>query len=91
MKTEPMKTLTVSLSPQQVSRLQQAVNSGSYASNSEVVREALRLWEQREEMRHLEIMRLKRAYDEGVASGEGRQIDRKALLDELKMEARKRG
>lgn len=91
MKSEAMKTLTISLSPQQVSRLHDAVESGSYASNSEVVREALRLWEQREEIRQLEIARLKRAYDEGMASGEGREIDPKLILKELKAEARKRG
>ena len=91
MKSEPMKTLTVSLSPQQVSRLHDAVESGSYASNSEVVRDALRLWEQREEMRQLEVARLKRAYDDGMASGEGREIIRETLLRELKAEARKRG
>ena len=91
MKTEAMKTLTISLSPQQISRLHDAVESGSYASNSEVVRDALRLWEQREEMRQFEIARLKRAYDEGMASGEGREIDRTIILGELKAEARKRG
>ena len=91
MKTEPMKTLTISLSPKQLSRLQDAVDSGAYASNSEVVRDALRLWEQREEMRQLEIARLKKAYDEGMASGEGREIDARTLLAELKAEARSRG
>lgn len=86
-----MKTLTVSLSSQQVARLQSAVDSGAYASNSEVVRDALRLWEQREEMRRLEIARLKRAYDEGMESGEGREVDVRTLLAELKAEARSRG
>ncbi|KAA6475696.1 type II toxin-antitoxin system ParD family antitoxin [Agrobacterium rhizogenes] len=91
MKTEPMKTLTISLSPQQVARLHGAVESGAYASNSEVVRDALRLWEQREEIRLLEINRLKRAYDEGMASGEGREVDAKTLLAELKAEIRRGG
>ena len=91
MKTEPMKTLTVSLSPQQVARLQDAVESGSYASNSEVVRDALRLWEQHQELRRLEMERLKRAYDEGMASGEGRAVDADTLLMELKAEAKARG
>jgi antitoxin ParD1/3/4 len=86
-----MKTLTVSLSAQQISRLQDAVESGSYASNSEVVRDALRLWEQREDVRQLEIARLKRAYDEGMASGEGREIDRASFLAALKAEAGTRG
>jgi antitoxin ParD1/3/4 len=70
MKAEPMRPLTISLSPQQLTRLSQAVDSGAYASNSEVVREALRLWEQREELRGLEIARLKQAYSEGLASGD---------------------
>lgn len=88
MKHEPMKTLTISLSQQQISRLQLAVASGSYASNSEVMRDALRLWEQRQELRELEINRLKRAYDEGMASGEGRATNVESLLDELKAERR---
>jgi antitoxin ParD1/3/4 len=85
-----MRTLTVSLSPQQVSSLQRAVETGAYASNSEVVRDALRLWEQREELRMLEIDRLKRAYNEGMASGEGRDVDAAGLLGELKAKARRR-
>lgn len=91
MKSEPMKTLTVSLSPQQARMLQAAVDSGSYASNSEVVREALRLWQQREKLRDLEVARLKKAYDEGKASGEGRDVDAKTLLAELKAEAKAHG
>lgn len=86
-----MKTLTVSLSPQQVARLQGAVASGAYASNSEVVRDALRLWEQREEVRLIEIGRLKQAYEAGMASGEGRELDADTLLRGLKAEAPKRG
>jgi antitoxin ParD1/3/4 len=69
MKTDAMRPLTISLSPQQLARIQQAVDSGNYASNSEVLREALRLWEQREELRILEVSRLRRAYEEGIASG----------------------
>lgn len=91
MKNEPMRTLTISLTPHQASRLQQAVDTGAYASNSEVVREALRLWEQREELRMIEITRLKRVYDEGMASGAGREIDPDSLLAELKAERRARG
>ena len=70
MKHDAMRPLTISLSPKQLARLSQAVESGAYASNSEVVRDALRLWEQREEMRALELARLKQAYEEGIASGE---------------------
>lgn len=71
--------------------MQNAVESGGYASNSEIVRDALRLWEQREEIRQMELARLKKAYDEGMASGEGRAISADALLAELKAEAKSRG
>ena len=91
MKTSPMRTLTVSLTPQQATRLQNAVDTGDYASNSEIVREALRLWERQEEVRALELDQLRRAYTEGMASGEGRKIDPTALLRELKNERRTRG
>lgn len=86
-----MRTMTVSLSPQQAIRIQQAVESGAYASNSEVVRDALRLWEQREEVRALELARLKQAYSEGMASGAGRAVTADALLAEFKEKVRRRG
>ena len=88
MKNEAMKTLTVSLSPRQVGRLHEAVESGLYASNSEVVREALRLWEHKQELRAYEMQRLKEAYDVGKASGQGRSLDADTLLAELKADAR---
>ncbi|KAA0699806.1 amino acid ABC transporter [Neorhizobium sp. P12A] len=40
-----MPMVTVSISPQQAAGIRAAVDSGLYASGSEVVREALRLWD----------------------------------------------
>lgn len=68
MKHEPMKTLTVSLSAQQIARLHEAVASGVYALSSEVMRNELRLWERHQELRALELNRLKRTHDERMAS-----------------------
>lgn len=82
-----MRTMTISLSDQQARRIQQAVETGAYASNSEVLREALRLWEQREEIRALELERLKQAYEAGLASGPGREVEADALLAEFKRKA----
>lgn len=79
-----MRPLTISLSPQQLARLNKAVESGAYASNSEVVRDALRLWEQREELRELEIARLKQAYEEGLASGEPEELSLDDLLSRFR-------
>ena len=87
MKSDTMRPLTVSLSPQQIARLSKAVESGAYASNSEVVRDALRLWEQREELRELEIARLKQAYEEGLASGEPKELSLDDLLSRFRAKA----
>jgi len=90
-KSFPMRTLTISLSPSQLGRLQAAVDGGAYASNSEIIRDALRLWERREELRAAELAQLKRAYAEGMASGDGREIDVQSLIAELKADFRSRG
>lgn len=82
MKTEPMRPLTISLSPQQLAKLGEAVKSGAYASNSEIIREALSMWEQREELRQVELTHLKKAYQEGVASGE--PIDGKRAFERIR-------
>lgn len=86
-----IRTLTVSLTPKQAELIKAAVDGGSYASNSEIAREALRLWEQREEIRSLEIEQLKRAYAEGKASGEPEDVDPVEFLKELKAERSGRG
>ena len=91
MKAEPMRTLTISLTAQQIARLQSAIEGGTYASNSEIVRDALRLWEQREEMRALELDHLKRAYADGMASGKPVEVEPAEFLRGLKAERRTRG
>lgn len=86
-----MRTMTISLSTQQAARIQQAVETGAYASNSEVMRDALRLWEQREELRLFELQRLKQAYVEGMSSGEGREHSANSLIATFKEKAVTRG
>lgn len=39
-----MPMVTVSISPEQAAKMREAVDCGDYASGSEVVRAALRLW-----------------------------------------------
>ncbi|MBD8685673.1 MULTISPECIES: ribbon-helix-helix domain-containing protein [unclassified Rhizobium] len=39
-----MPMVTVSISPEQAAKMREAVDCGEYASGSEVVRAALRLW-----------------------------------------------
>ena len=70
--------------------MRRAVDAGEHASRSEIVREALRLRERQEEIRALELERLKRAYAEGMASGEGEEVDPDTFLQELKAERHRR-
>lgn len=71
--------------------VRELVESGRYATASEVVRDSLRLLEQREKLRALEIENLRRAYLEGKASGEGEDVEPVAFLEELKAEHSTRG
>lgn len=90
MKATSPRTLIVSLTPEQAERMQNAVDSGDYSSNSEIVRDALRLWQQREEIRAIELEQLRRAYAEGKASGDGETVDRRELLEGLKQDRSRR-
>ena len=58
------------------------VESGRYASASEVVRDALRLLEEQEELRTLKLQDLRRLIQEGIDSGPGRPA--RQVLGELR-------
>lgn len=74
--------LTVVL-PEPVARsIKAAVDAGDYASTSEVVREALRLWENRREHRARDLEALRAAYRDGKASGAPRPLDTDRILRE---------
>ena len=78
--------LHVALRPAMAEAVQRAVDSGEYASQDEVVGEALLEWRLRRELNASERETLLRLWDEGVASGLGRFKD----IDEVKQEARRR-
>ena len=47
----PSEKLSITLPADMVRLVREKVRSGTYASNSEVIREALRLWQERETLR----------------------------------------
>ena len=71
--------VSISLTPELMEFIKAKVDSGRYASTSEVVREALRGLERAEQLAAGDIARLRRAWDEGVASGDAGPLDFEAL------------
>lgn len=78
------RTLNVSLSPELDDFVATRVASGRYLTASEVVRDGLRLLEERERLREETLTRVRQKVEEGFASldrGEG--VDGETVLAEL--------
>lgn len=78
--------LHVTLKPAVAEVVRQAIETGGYASQDEIVSEALLEWRLRRALTSSERDALCRLWDEGVASGPGRFRD----MDEIRGEARRR-
>ncbi len=72
--------MNVSLTPQLEAYVRAKVDTGLYTSSSEVVREALRMMEQRERQQQEKLEALRRDIQEGLDSGSAGPI---ALEDML--------
>src|SRR5271156_2343329 len=81
-----MQKVSVALTGEQVAALEAAVEAGEYATTGEIVREALRDWQFKQELRRKDVERLRRLWDEGKASGPAEPLD----FGELRKEARRR-
>lgn len=81
-----VEKISVALSSELLETVKDAVESGEYASASEVVREALREWRLRQPLRQAEVARLRKAWADGLASGDPQPFD----IDAIKLRARER-
>jgi antitoxin ParD1/3/4 len=82
-------TLHVSLPPQLEELVRRRVESGRYGSASEVVREALRLLDEREQHRDTRLTELRQSIRQGlddVAKGRTRELDVESFLDQCRRE-----
>jgi antitoxin ParD1/3/4 len=79
-----VENLSVALTNEQVSALKAAVEAGEYATTSEIVREAVRDWQLKRQLRQEDIKRLRQMWDVGVASGSAGQLDMKKLREEAR-------
>jgi len=84
--------MNVSLTKELERLIDDKVKSGRYLSASEVVREALRLLEDRDRLRALHVSELRKEIKRGLDSGPARRFDVKALKARVRktMSAQKR-
>jgi len=64
-----VEKISVTLTGEQIDALKTAVDAGEYATTSDIIREAVRDWQIKREMRQEDIARLRRLWDDGIASG----------------------
>ncbi len=79
-----IERLTITLPSDMAAVVKGAVEGGDYASNSEVVREALRDWKMKRAMQLQELAALKAEIDRGladVAAGRVRDFDADRIIE----------
>ncbi|MEZ5785127.1 MAG: type II toxin-antitoxin system ParD family antitoxin [Xanthobacteraceae bacterium] len=79
-----IERLTIALPAPMAETVRAAVAAGEYASTSEVLRDALRLWESRRALRARDVERLRHHWDNGKASGLAGELDGASLIAEEK-------
>jgi antitoxin ParD1/3/4 len=78
--------MNISLNPHFEELVKGKVQSGLYNSVSEVMREALRLLEERDQLRDLRLEELRSEIQKGINSGEATPLN----IEEIKANGRKR-
>jgi antitoxin ParD1/3/4 len=81
-----VEKISIALTQDMAALVRQAVESGEYASSSEVIRDALRGWKMNRALQEHQIEELRRLWHEGINSGPGRF----AGIDDLLQEATRR-
>lgn len=76
----------VSLTPQLEEIVKRKVDSGLYNSSSEVVREAIRLLDERDRYQEMKLEALRHEIQLGLGSGESRPVD----FEDIKKRGRER-
>lgn len=79
---DDIERLSIALPAPMADAVRRAVEEGEYASASEVIRDALRLWETRRQLRERDMDVLRRRWDEGKASGRAGSFDIAGLIAE---------
>ena len=77
-----IERMTVVFPEPMAANIRAAVEAGEYATTSEAVRDAVRLWTDKRGQRARDIEMMQRAWDAGKASGSAGALNIKALINE---------
>jgi antitoxin ParD1/3/4 len=77
-----IEKISIALPPEMVSAVRQAVEAGEYASSSEVVRDALRDWTRKRDLRRQGIEELRRIWQQAIED-RSPGVDPADVLDRL--------
>ena len=77
-----VEKISIALPAGMVAVVRQAVETGEYASSSEVVRDALRDWTHKRELRRQDLNALRRAWKEAI-DNPGPAVDPDEVFDRL--------
>ena len=75
MQQEKAERITISLPPDMLNSIKKEVTTGSYGSTSEVIREAVRMWQKREEEHNVRISLIRERLAHSEQSGEPVPLD----------------
>jgi antitoxin ParD1/3/4 len=76
--------MNVSLTPELEQFVLEQVQSGTYRSASEVVRDGLRLLAERRKTQELKLVALRTAIQDGLSSGPAEPFDMEAIITEAR-------
>jgi antitoxin ParD1/3/4 len=74
-----VEKISIALPADMATLVRKAVETGDYASSSEVIREALREWKARRAARSEAVSELRRLWEEGIDSGRSAALDMAAI------------
>jgi len=75
-----IERVTVALPASMAERLKAAVETGEYATTSEAIRDALRLWDNRRQSQTRDAAALREAWEAGRKSGKPQPLDLEAVI-----------
>lgn len=75
MQPEKAERITITLPPDMLASIKKEVSSGSYGSTSELIREAMRLWQKKDEEHKARISLIRERLARSVQSGEPVPLD----------------